>query len=59
MERLQRKVVRFFKRAKLVCVYLHKEERDDIEGTCPEFIEGVDRAKIFAIAYTGISQRFH
>lgn len=51
MERLQRKVARFLEKAKLFCIYLHRGEGDNVDG--------VDKAKIFATAYTGISPRFH
>jgi len=49
MGRLQRKAVRFLKRAKLLCIHLRREEKNDIEE--------VDGAKIFAVAYTGINPR--
>ncbi|MEW6617641.1 MAG: hypothetical protein AB1333_04490 [Patescibacteria group bacterium] len=51
MERLKRKTARFFKKVRLFCISLQREEGEKDEG--------IDKMKIFATAYTGINPRFH
>jgi len=51
MEQSRRRVANFFRKAKLFCIFRERraEEKDD----------GINKMKIFATAYTGISPRFY